>query len=54
MNRASVGDTFVAVDGKGTAYRCEIEYAAKEVRARIIDKTDAVGEPLFQLTLAVK
>ena len=53
VNRANVGDYFVAVDGKGTAYRCVIEKVAKEVRARIIDKTDAAGEPLFQLTLAV-
>ena len=53
VNRANVGDYFVAVNGKGTAYQCVIEKVAKEVKARIINKTDAVGEPLFQLTLAV-
>lgn len=53
VNRAKVGDSFIAVDGEGTAYRCVLEKVAKKVRARIIEKTHAVGEPLFQLTLAV-
>lgn len=52
--RQKRGDHFLAVDGKGTAYDCEIDsFAKNELRAKIIKKRRNLGEPLFKLTLAV-
>ncbi|MCG8607126.1 16S rRNA (uracil(1498)-N(3))-methyltransferase [bacterium] len=53
VNRARVRDEFIAVDGLGTAYRCEVEQIADVVTARILNKIDSFGELAFRLTLAV-
>jgi 16S rRNA (uracil1498-N3)-methyltransferase len=53
VNRRRVRDQFIAVDARGTAYRCEVEQIADILIARILERIDSFGEPTFRLTLAV-
>ncbi|MFQ5676863.1 MAG: RsmE family RNA methyltransferase [bacterium] len=53
VHRKRTGDSFVAIDGLGHAYGCQIESFSKtNLTARILKKTRFYGEPLFKLTLA--
>ncbi|RMF68338.1 MAG: 16S rRNA (uracil(1498)-N(3))-methyltransferase [Calditrichaeota bacterium] len=52
--RKRARDPFVAVDGLGTAYACEIARPTKDgLEARIMRKSYGMGEPAFCLTLAL-
>jgi len=54
VHRKKKGDFFIAVDGMGTGYDCEIESLDKNnLTARILKKHRFYGEPLFKLTLAL-
>ncbi len=54
VHRKKKGDFFIAVDGKGTGYDCEIESFDKNtLTAKILKKQRFYGEPLFKLTLAL-
>jgi 16S rRNA (uracil1498-N3)-methyltransferase len=50
--RAEVGETIVAVDGEGTAYRCRIGSIDRgTVRCGILEKLDRYNEPKVEVTL---
>lgn len=52
--RKEKGDAFLAADGAGTTYECEIISLLRDrVAARILSKVLGRGEPKFSLTLAV-
>jgi 16S rRNA (uracil1498-N3)-methyltransferase len=52
--RKRQGDTFLAADGQANVYECQIEFLERDgLQARIIKKRKFMGEPLFQLTLAL-
>ncbi|MFQ5636570.1 MAG: RsmE family RNA methyltransferase [bacterium] len=52
--RKKIGDRFSAVDGMGNAFDCQIVILEKDTcRARILKRTQFVGEPSFQLTTAL-
>ncbi len=54
VHRKKKGDFFIAVDGKGSGYDCEIESFDKNtLTAKILKKHRFYGEPLFKLTLAL-
>ncbi|MFQ6116348.1 MAG: RsmE family RNA methyltransferase, partial [bacterium] len=54
VHRKRIGDSFLAVDGVGTVYDCQIEELKRDsLKARILKKRRNVGEPVFQLTLAL-
>ena len=54
VHRKKKGDFFIAVDGKGSGYDCEIESLDKNtLTAKILKKHRFYGEPLFKLTLAL-
>ncbi|MFQ5863987.1 MAG: RsmE family RNA methyltransferase [bacterium] len=54
VHRKKTGDSFLAIDGIGTLYDCQIEELEKDsLKARILKKRRNVGEPVFQLTLAL-
>ncbi|MFQ5754203.1 MAG: RsmE family RNA methyltransferase, partial [bacterium] len=54
VHRKKKGDTFLAVDGMGTVYDCQIEQMRQdELQARIFKKYKFMGEPFFKLTLAL-
>ncbi|MFQ5823610.1 MAG: RsmE family RNA methyltransferase [bacterium] len=54
VQRKKIGEGFLAVDGIGTVYDCQIEDLKKDfLKARILKKRRNVGEPVFQLTLAL-
>jgi len=54
VRRKKKGDFFIAVDGRGTGYDCEIESIDKNtLTAKILKKHRFYGEPLFKLTLAL-
>jgi len=52
--RKGRGDTFLAADGQANVYECQIERLGRSgLQARIIKKRKFMGEPAFQLTLAL-
>jgi len=54
VHRKEVGESFLAVDGQGMVYECLIEKMQKDVlRAKIMKKHRRIGEPVFQLSLAM-
>ncbi len=54
VHRKKKGDFFIAVDGKGSGYDCEIESFDKNtLTAKILKMHRFYGEPLFKLTLAL-
>ncbi|TDI89264.1 MAG: 16S rRNA (uracil(1498)-N(3))-methyltransferase [Caldithrix sp.] len=54
VHRKKKGDFFIAVDGRGTGYDCEIESLDKNnLTAKILKKYRFYGESLFKLTLAL-
>jgi len=54
VRRKKKGDFFIAVDGKGSGYDCEIESFDKNtLTAKILKMHRFYGEPLFKLTLAL-
>lgn len=54
MLRKQKGDAFLATDGAGTTYECQVDsFAHGLVTASILSKDEGRGEPEFQLILAV-
>jgi len=54
VHRKKKGDFFIAVDGKGSGYDCEIEsFDKNSLTAKILKMHRFYGEPLFKLTLAL-
>ena len=52
--RKRIGDRFVAADGCGHTFVCQVEQAdGKQVRARILKRRKYLGEPYFHLTTAL-
>lgn len=52
--RKQKGDAFLATDGAGTTYECQVDsFAHGLVTASILSKDEGRGEPEFQLILAV-
>lgn len=52
--RKQKGDAFLATDGTGTTYECQVDsFAHGLVTASILSKDEGRGEPEFQLILAV-
>ena len=52
--RKQKGDAFLATDGAGTTYECQVgSFAHGLVTASILSKEEGRGEPEFQLILAV-
>ena len=54
VKRKTEGHLFLAVDGKGRAYECRIDRVEQNIlKASILRMRELLGEPRFQLTLAI-